>query len=95
MRDLCSKSGLSRLGTKLELLKRLESFENDNDNDGRRVVKWMDRGRKVATRPSETVGMEESSEDEHNMKYSELRKEELKRQFIDRNLPVLIKMKMI
>ena len=41
----------------MELLKRLESFENGNGSDGRKVVNWVDRGRKAATRPSETVGL--------------------------------------
>ena len=52
------KEGLSRVGSKSELIKRLESFKN-RDKEGRRILKWNDRGRKVATRPSETVGVEE------------------------------------
>ena len=87
LRDLCAKVGMSRLGTKLELLKRLESFENGNGNDGRKVVNWVDRGRKAATRPSETVGLDESSEDEDNIKYSDMRKDELRKQCVERNLP--------
>ena len=87
LRDLCAKVGMSRLGTKQELLKRLESFENGNGNDGRKVVNWVDRGRKAATRPSETVGLDESSEDEDNIKYSDMRKDELRKQCVERNLP--------
>ena len=41
LRELCCKAGLSRLGSKQELLRRLESF--GNNPDGRRVVKWNDR----------------------------------------------------
>ena len=50
LRELCCKAGLSRLGSKQELLRRLEVLENNPG--GRDVVRWNDRGRKVATRPS-------------------------------------------
>ena len=39
LRDLCLKEGLSHVGTKAELIRRLESFKN-GDKDGRRIVNW-------------------------------------------------------
>jgi hypothetical protein len=60
LKDLCAIVGMSRLGTKQVLLKRLESFDNGHGNDGRMVVKWVDRGRKAAARPSETVGLDKT-----------------------------------
>ena len=49
LKEMCTKSGLSRFGTKAELFKRLT--EKENKGDERRVIKWIDRGRKKATRP--------------------------------------------
>ena len=49
LREICTKSGLSRFGTKAELFKRLT--EKENKGDERRVIKWIDRGRKKAKRP--------------------------------------------
>ena len=88
LRELCCKAGLSRLGSKQELLRRLEVLENNPG--GRDVVRWNDRGRKVATRPSETVGLDDSDDEssgEDDNKYTKMKKDELKRQCLDRNLP--------
>ena len=86
LRDLCLKEGLSRVGTKAELIKRLESFKN-GDKDGRRIVNWNERGRKVATRPSETVEELSDSEEDTPEKYGHMKKEELKKECLDRNIP--------
>ena len=58
---------MSGYGNKGELIKRLESFEK-NDNDDIRILQWQKRGRKP-TCPSETVGYEEWEEDETSLKY--------------------------
>ena len=91
LREICTKSGLSRFGTKAELVKRLNEKEN-NKMDERRVIKWNDRGRKKATRPSESVGCDassdDSSEDDDDSEiYKELKKDELKKKCLERNIP--------
>ena len=58
---------MSGYGNKGELIKQLESFEK-NDNDDIRIVQWQKRGRKP-TRPSETVGYEEGEEDETSLNF--------------------------
>ena len=65
LKNMCEKKGLSKVGNKNELRKRLESLE-DGSEEGLRVIKWKKRGRKVATRPSETV-FEEHSESGHTI----------------------------
>ena len=57
LRDLCANDGLSRVGTKSELIKRLVSFMNDNV-EGRRVVNWNERGRKNVKKPVENVDID-------------------------------------
>ena len=84
LRDICAKEGLSRLGTKSELIKRLGSFKND-DSEGRRVVNWNERGRKVK-KPVEIV-VDDDPESLDSDEYGNLKKEELKKVCLDRNLP--------
>ena len=60
---MCDRKGLSKVGNKAELRKRLESVE-DGSEEGMRVVKWKKSGRKVPTRPSETVMVEDDSDDD-------------------------------
>ena len=90
LKDLCKEKGLSAYGNKGELVKRLESLEK-NDNNGIRIVQWQKRGRKP-TRPSETVGCEEEDDDDSeddgtNLKFKDMKKQELKDECVRRNLP--------
>ena len=85
--NMCEKKGLSKVGNKNELRKRLESLE-DGSEEGLRVIKWKKRGRKVATRPSETVFEEHSeSDDEEPNEYHNQKKAELRQECLTRNLP--------
>ena len=86
LRDLCANDGLSRVGTKSELIKRLVSFMNDNV-EGRRVVNWNERGRKNIKKPVENVDIESVESVESDDMYVNLKKEELKKMCLDRNLP--------
>jgi hypothetical protein len=52
-----------KVGNKDELRRRLESVE-DGCEEGIRVLRLKKRGRKVPTRPSETVMVEDESNDE-------------------------------
>ena len=62
LKETCESLGLSKCGVKAELIKRLESFHNGTEN-GLRVVEWRRRGRKAATRPSETVHCDQDDTD--------------------------------
>ena len=73
LRDICAKEGLSCLGTKSELIKRLGPFKND------------ERGRKVK-KPVEIV-VDDDPESLDSDEYGNLKKEELKKVCLDRNLP--------
>jgi len=84
LRDICAKEGLSCLGTKSELIKRLWPFKND-DSEGRRVVNWYERGRKVK-KPVEIV-VDDDPESLDSDEYGNLKKEEFKKVCLDRNLP--------
>ena len=81
----CEELGLSKYGTKAELVK---SLENKNVQ-GLKVVQWTKRGRKAATRPSETVyaSDEESDVEADVSAYDNLKKYELKEICMKRNLP--------
>ena len=46
LKGMCDRKGLSKVGNKAELRKRLESVE-DGSEEGMRVVKWKKRGRKT------------------------------------------------
>ena len=90
LKDMCVRKGLSKVGNKDELRKRLESVE-DGSEEGIRVVKWKKRGKKVPTRPSETVMVEDDSDDdsdeEETNAYKDLKKHELRQECIKRNIP--------
>ena len=87
LKNMCEKKGLCKVGNKNELRKRLESLE-DGSEEGLRVIKWKKRGRKVATRPSETVFEEHSeSDDEEPNEYHNQKKAELRQECLTRNLP--------
>ena len=73
LRDICAKEGLSRLGTKSELIKRLGSFNND-DSEGMRVVNWNEKVKK----PVEIV-VDDDPESLDSDEYGNLKKEELKK----------------
>ena len=88
LKERCENLGLSKCGNKDELVKRIVSSSSNIDT-GIKVVKWKKRGRKAATRPSETVGAEneESDEDDEPSEYFKMKKHELKEECIRRNLP--------
>ena len=73
---MCAKEGVSRLGTKSELIKRLKSFKND-DSEGRRVVNWNERGRKV--KKAVEIVDDDAPESLDSDEYGNLKKEELKK----------------
>ena len=78
LREKCKEYGLSVYGTKGELVRRLNSFKDGNDDaESLPRVQWNTRGRKVPSRPSETVQVEDISTDdegEEASKYDDLRK---------------------
>ena len=88
LKEKCDNLGLSKCGNKDELIKRIISFTSNIDT-GIKVVQWKKRGRKAATRPSETVGVEseESDDDDEPSEYDKMKKHELKEECIRRNLP--------
>ena len=61
LKEMCDRKGISNTGNKEEIRKRLKSA--DKDSEGLAVIKWNQRGRKVAQRPSEVVD-DESDDDE-------------------------------
>ena len=91
LREKCKEYGLSVYGTKGELVRRLNSFKDGNDDaESLPRVQWNTRGRKVPSRPSETVQVEDISTDdegEEASKYDDLRKNELRQECIARKLP--------
>jgi hypothetical protein len=68
----------------------LESVE-DGSEEGIRVMKWKKRGRQVPTRPSETVTVEDDSDNESDEEetnaYKDLKKHELRQECMKRNIP--------
>ena len=62
----------------------------DVSEEGIRVEKWKKRGKKVPTRPSETVMVEDDSDDdsdeEETNAYKDLKKHELRQECIKRNI---------
>ena len=54
-------------------------------------MKWKKRGKKVSTRPSETVMVEDDSDDESDEEetnaYKDLKKHELRQECMKRNIP--------
>ena len=90
LKEMCELRGLSKVGNKAELCKRLESME-DSSVEGLRVVKWKKRGRKVPTRPSESVMVRDDSDDESdevgNDLYKNMKKQELRQECLKRNIP--------
>lgn len=82
----CEELGLSKYGTKSELVKRLEN----KNTEGLKVVQWKKRARNVPTRPSETVeDTDDSTDDEEDVTstYCNLKNHELRALCLSRNLP--------
>ena len=77
LKEMCERKGISKTGNKEEIRKRLKSA--DKDSEGLAVIKWNQRGRKVAQRPSE------SADDDNE--YKSMKKNELKQECLKRNLP--------
>ena len=95
LKETCESLGLSKCGVKAELIKRLESFHNGTEN-GLRVVEWRKRGRKAATRPSESVhcdqddtdtDSDDESQDDDCNEYKKMKKHELRQECLKRNIP--------
>ena len=87
LKEKCNDLGLSKCGNKDELVKRIESFSCKDDNN-MKVIKWKKRGRKVATRPSETVGNESDDTDDEEVSVDQnMKKHELREECVKRNLP--------
>ena len=84
---ICEKKGLSKVGCKSELIKRITALTENRDN-GIPVIQWRKRGRK----PQEAVDIA-ASEDVPEMEnppkstYSGLKKYELRQICVRRNIP--------
>ena len=81
---MCERKGIFKTGNKEEIRKRLKSA--DKDSEGLAVIKWNQRGRKVAQRQSEAVD-DESDDDDDDNEYKSMKKNELKQECLKRNLP--------
>jgi hypothetical protein len=87
LREKCKEQCLSVYGTKCEMITRLQSFK-DNESDFIPVVQWNGRGRRVATRPSETVDNEsEDTDEEEDYTYKDMKKIDLRQECVARKLP--------
>ena len=93
LREKCKEIGLSVYGTKAELIRRLKSSSNEAVSIP--VVQWRERGRRIPTRPSETVDEEDSAEDDtvDGSKYKDMKKNDLRQECLSRKLPVSGNMK--
>ena len=84
LKEMCERKGISKTGNKEEIRKRLKSA--DKDSEGLALIKWNQRGRKVAQRQSEAVD-DESDDDDDDNEYKSMKKNELKQECLKRNLP--------
>ena len=90
LKEMCDEKGIAKVGNKATLRNRLESLDNESE-DGLMIVKWNQRGRKVASKPSEDVDNDNDSDDENDeqetSKYKCMKKNELRKECMSRNLP--------
>ena len=85
LRTFCSEKGLSKTGSKCELIRRLR--ESNKSNSNIQVLKWADRRRKKVNSKKSTNPNSQVKSTVTKTIYSNFTKEDLKKECLKRCLP--------
>ena len=88
---MCQERGLSKVGSKAELIKRIKLFTTNKENDIP-VIRWQNRGRKhkeveEASGKVVDLSLEVTEREDLPNKYQGLKKHELRSICVSRNIP--------